>query len=110
MQAQISVIPAAQVVRNNPQPAKSLPWWVIVVPIIAAVIITVVAVLLWVVSLPPSLSLSLPLLPPPLSYGFGFGPLSLILLTFLSQFGFFRRRKHEQIKQKCEELQTLNNH
>ena len=79
MQAQISVIPAARVVRNNPQPAEPLPWWVIVVPIIAAVIIiTVVAVLLWVVSLPPlPLSLSLSLYSLPLSLmglGLGSGP------------------------------------
>ena len=26
----------------------------------------------------------------------------------LSQFGFFRRRKHEEIKQRREELQNLN--
>ena len=37
---------------------------------------------------------------------FHFPPLSLSP----SQFGFFRRRKHEEIKQRREELQNLNDH
>ena len=37
-------------------------------------------------------------------------PLSYAPHFSLSQFGFFRRRKHEEIKQRREELQTLNDH
>ena len=105
------MVPASRVVRNSPQPADPLPWWVIVVPIIAAIIIiTVVAVLLWVVSLflSPLLIPSISLYPlPSLSVS---PSLSLYPLPTFSQFGFFRRRKHEEIKQRREELQTLNDH
>ena len=49
LQAQIRVIPAAHVVTVGE--ATPIPWWAIFVPILVAVIvITVVAVLLWVVS------------------------------------------------------------
>ena len=51
MQAEILVIPAAHVVRVNPEGSSSVAWWVIVVPILAAaIVITAVGVLLWVVS------------------------------------------------------------
>ena len=52
MQAEILVIPAARVIRVNPEgSSSSVAWWVIVVPILAAVIvITAVGVLLWVVN------------------------------------------------------------
>ena len=53
IQAQIRVIPAARVqVVGETRP---VPWWAIVIPIVAAIIIiTVVAVLLWVVSVSAS--------------------------------------------------------
>ena len=48
-QAQIRVIPAARVVSVGE--ALPIPWWAIFVSVLAAVIIiTVIAVLLWVVS------------------------------------------------------------
>ena len=51
MQTQIFVIPAARVIRAIPGGSDSVEWWVIVVPILAAVIVVaVVGVLLWVVS------------------------------------------------------------
>ena len=56
--------------------------------------------------LPPSRSLFI-LSPFSLSLSL---PLSLLSPLSLSQFGFFRRRKHEEIKQRREELQTLNDH
>ena len=49
IQAQIRVIPASGIISVGE--SGSVPWWAIFVPILAAVIIiTVVAVLLWVVS------------------------------------------------------------
>ena len=49
LQAQIRVIPAARVISVGE--STPVPWWVIFVPIMAAVIvITIVAILLWVVS------------------------------------------------------------
>ena len=54
MQAQIFVIPAARVIRDNvpPKSSSSVEWWVIVAPILAAmVVIAAVGFLLWVVSL-----------------------------------------------------------
>jgi hypothetical protein len=53
MQAQIFVIPAARVVRDNPvsESSSSVEWWVIVAPILAAMVtIAAVGFLLWVVS------------------------------------------------------------
>lgn len=53
MQAQVFVIPAAPVVRVNvnPERSSSVAWWVIVAPILAAVIaVTAVGVLLQLVS------------------------------------------------------------
>ena len=53
MQAQIFVIPAARVIRGNvtPKSSSSVEWWVIVAPILAAmVVIGAVGFLLWVVS------------------------------------------------------------
>ena len=49
-QAQVRVIPAAQVISVGER--RPVPWWAIVVPIAVAIIfIVIVAVLLWVVSL-----------------------------------------------------------
>ena len=39
-----------------------------------------------------------------------FSPLFFLSLSLPPQFGFFRRRKHEEIKQRREELQNLNDH
>ena len=51
MQAQIFVIPAARVIRVTPESSSSVEWWVIVTPILAAmVVIAGVGFLLWVVS------------------------------------------------------------
>ena len=63
-------------------------------------------------SLSSSLSSSLPppsLLPPSLPSSFlSFLPPSLSPSLPLLQVGFFRRKKHEEIKQRREELQNLN--